>query len=225
MDLRRVIEELLAVMTHASGSLNWPVALDRFALVNVLWQQTMQELRAVSQRCVARPQSVNAASAAAIPIQLSTLALPEMQEAEAKLLEGQDDEGDVEKRAALMERAHHLTSVALGIAGAAGGRKPRANRGAGGGSAVGAAGGGAGGGAGGAGSSQTDASAAPLAPLDPHSRRRREYADAIAKAAADTGKADEWTSEGWRQEGGGLRQPELAPHPLVLAACFGIGLQ
>lgn len=71
-------------------------------MINVLWQQTLDELRGVTKHYVARPQSVNAATAVVLPIQLSTRALPAMELEERDLLG--DEAGLVESLPALMVR-------------------------------------------------------------------------------------------------------------------------
>ncbi|KDD73284.1 hypothetical protein H632_c2344p0 [Helicosporidium sp. ATCC 50920] len=91
LDLRRHVEEMLFVLHSSADRMTWTWALDKFAVFNTVWQQTLDELRPLLRHYAVRPLAVNQSTAALVPIQMATKPLPGMEAEEAKSLQAMGD--------------------------------------------------------------------------------------------------------------------------------------
>lgn len=76
---------------HHLASVPRTWALDKFAVFNTVWQQTLDELRPLLRHYAVRPLAVNQSTAALVPIQMATKPLPGMEAEEAKSLQAMGD--------------------------------------------------------------------------------------------------------------------------------------
>ncbi|GAB4823927.1 hypothetical protein N2152v2_010973 [Parachlorella kessleri] len=88
-EVKRSIDRMIQALQFAADRLQWSDALEQFSVLNVQHQYLVDQLRPLLKHWVVHPRSVNQSNAALLPIMLATKLLPEMEEEEAALLEGQ----------------------------------------------------------------------------------------------------------------------------------------
>lgn len=86
-DLRKTLDQIVHALQYNAQHIHWHDALDKFAVVNVQYQNLVEQLRPMLKLWAVHPKSVNQQNAAILPIMLATKSLPEMDADAAQMLQ------------------------------------------------------------------------------------------------------------------------------------------